>query len=99
MRPKIFILAFILVFSFSAIACAQEARYAIIKVPTDPERIEKGEKVEISFEDENGNVIKTDPKNVDKWPLPVNKNVLFLDGAIWYISNPQVCVWWDKQRK
>ena len=97
MRPKILILAFIMVFSFSAFACAQEARYAIITIPTDPALIEKGEQVKISFKDAKGNEITPDPNSVDKWPLPVNKHVLSVDGAIWFISNPQICVWWDKQ--
>ena len=101
MKLKIFILAFILVFSFSAFACAQEAKYLIIKIPTDLERIKAGEKVEVFFDDGKGNVKKAELENIeniDKWPLPVNKNVLFLDGVIWYVSNPQICVWWDKQR-
>ena len=97
MRIKIFIVALILIFSFSASACAQEARYAIIKIPTDPALIEKGEKVKISFKDANGKEITPDPNPVDKWPLPVNKHVFFVDGVSWFISNPQICVWWDKQ--
>ena len=97
MRSKILMLALISLFIFSASACASDVKYAIIKIPTDPERIEKGEKVDIYFTDAKGERIDGEDEAVDKWPLQVDRNVRFLDNAVWYISNP-ICVWYDRRR-
>ena len=101
MRSIILFLTLIIVFSFSAFADAQDVKYAIIQIPTDGEG-----GVQIYFIDERGESIITkeklriagiEEKDLDKWPLPVNKNVKYLDHAIWYIGSP-ICIWYDRRR-
>jgi hypothetical protein len=79
-----------------------QAKYAIIRIPIDPE--EKGKSVNLYFTDEDNNTILkdlTDRHEVKGVPLEVNKTVNFIDRATWfsgYSSDPLFCIWWDNVR-
>lgn len=74
-------------------------KYAVIAIPTDPT---SGEKVRIYFVDENGKEHEGEEKRVEQWPIKVDPEYikgdrLFIDHAMWHISNP-TCVTWDGRR-
>lgn len=93
MKPKILILTLIMVLAFSSVACAQDLKYAIIQIPTDPT---SGEEVRIYFIDKKGERVEGKIEKIERWPIPVKKEhtVRYIDSAVWYISNP-TCVSWD----
>ena len=103
MRPKILILALVMVFVLGGIACAQDTKFAIIKIPTDPGSPEFKEGVQIYFIDKDGKKVKGEDDPFDRHPILVKPKYLrgehlFVDHAMWHISNP-TCVTWNGRRK
>ncbi len=111
MKLKILILTLMMAFVFGNVACAQEIKYAIIKIPTDPEEYKKTDwedpsniiGFQVYFLDKDGkrHDVKWEP--IKEWPPQVNPDYikagrLFIDHAMWHISNP-TCINWDSRRK
>ncbi|MGD8882605.1 MAG: hypothetical protein PVI82_11990 [Desulfobacterales bacterium] len=103
MKSKILILALMITFAFGGVACAQDIKYAVIQIPTDPKSAEFKEGVQIFFLDKDGNRHEGKDYPIPRWPIPVEPenmkgDQLFVDQAMWHISNP-TCVTWDNRRK